>query len=73
MRSLFSDGLNSLAHVVFGVLGVWYPIVVILFFIYQVVKHTTITQAIPGILEFLIGYAVAFSSETKIGFVSVLL
>ena len=73
MRSLFSDGFNSLAHVVFGVLGVWYPIVVILFFIYQVVKHTTITQAIPGILEFLVGYAVAFSSEIKTGFASVLL
>jgi hypothetical protein len=70
MRSLFSDGFNSLAHVVFGVLGVWYPIVVILFFIYQVVKHTTITQAIPGILEFLIGYAVAFSSEMRAGFAS---
>lgn len=73
MRSLFSDGFNSLAHVVFGVLSVWYPIVLILFFVYQVVKHTTITQAIPGILEFLVGYAVAFSSETKTGFASVLL
>jgi len=72
MRSLFSDGLNSFAHVIFGVLGVWYPIVVILFFIYQVVKHTTITQAIPGILEFLIGYAVALSSETSAGFASAL-
>ena len=70
MRSLFSDGFNSLAHVVFGVLGVWYPVVVILFFIYQVVKHTTITQAIPGILEFLVGYAVAFSSEMRAGFAS---
>jgi hypothetical protein len=47
MRSLFSDGFNSLAHVVFGVLGVWYPIVVILFFIYHCIFTHLRTSAWP--------------------------
>jgi hypothetical protein len=73
MRSLFSDGANSFWHFVFGMLGSWYPSVVLLFFIYQVVKHSTISQSIPGILEFLVGYAVALSSEIKTPFASDLL
>ena len=73
MRTLFSDGTNSLWHFVFGMLGSWYSSVVILFFIYQVVKHSTISQSIPGILEFLVGYAVALSSEIKMPFASDLL
>jgi hypothetical protein len=73
MRTLFSDGTNSLWHFVFGMLGSWYSSVVILFFIYQVVKHPNISQSIPGVLEFMIGYAVALSREIKIPFASDLL
>jgi hypothetical protein len=54
-------------------LGSWYPSVVILFFIYQIVKHSTISQTIPGVLEFIIGYAVALSREIKTPFASDLL
>jgi hypothetical protein len=60
MRPLFSDGVHSLCHVTLGMLTVWYSFVAVPFFVYQLVKHTPVSQSIPGVLEFLIGYAVVF-------------
>jgi hypothetical protein len=60
MRTLFSDGTNSLSHTALGMISVWYSAVAIPFFVYQVVKHTPVSQSIPGVLEYLIGYVFAF-------------
>lgn len=70
MRTLFSDGVNSIAHVGIGVLSVWNPILIVLFFLYEFLKHPRLSDAYAGILEFLIGYAVALSSEISAGFAS---
>jgi hypothetical protein len=61
MRQLFTDGVNSIAHVGLGVVSVWNPVLLIIFFAYQFFKHPKLSDAYAGILEFLIGYAVASS------------
>jgi hypothetical protein len=73
MRRLFSDGTNSVAHVVLGVLSVWNPVLLIVFFLYEFFKHPRFSDAYAGILEFLIGYAVALISERRAVFPSLLL
>jgi hypothetical protein len=73
MRRLFSDGANSFAHVVLGVLSVWNPLLIILFFLYEFFKHPKMSDAYAGILEFLVGYAVALISESRAVFPSLLL
>lgn len=56
MRYLFTDGFNSMWHFIFGLLSVYYTPILILFLIYQVVKHNPISSAFAGLLEFFIGY-----------------
>ena len=73
MRQLFSDGSNSIAHVVIGALSVWNPVLIILFFAYEFFKHSRFEHAYAGIVEFLVGYAVAFSSDSRVVFPSLLL
>ena len=73
MRRLFSDGFNSLAHVVLGVLSVWNPLLFAIFFAYEFIKHPRLADAQAGILEFMIGYAVALISESSAVFPSLLL
>ena len=72
MRQLFTDGINSVVHVVMGLLSAWNPILIIVFFAYQFFKHSNLNDAYAGILEYLIGYAVAFSSEIRTFFGSAL-
>ena len=43
-------------HFIFGLLSVYYTPILILFLIYQVVKHNPISLAFAGLLEFFIGY-----------------
>jgi hypothetical protein len=54
MRYLFTDGFNSIWHVVFGCMAVYIPLLIPLFLIYQ------IRQGKPNdfidVCEFAIGY-----------------
>ena len=56
MRPLFTDGWNSIWHFIFGIIGSKYTIVLIIFLIYQIVKHNPISDSFAGILEFYIGF-----------------
>lgn len=55
MRNLFTDGWNSVWHFVFGIIGFYYGLVVILFFAYQL-KTPNDINLIIDISEFAIGY-----------------
>ena len=55
MRPLFSDGINSLAHVAFGALGS--ELVAIAFVGYQLVGYATKRDdVVADVLEFLVGW-----------------
>ena len=54
-RSLFTDGCNSLWHVVFGVLGAYLWPIIVVFVLYQL-KDPYEENIIIDVLEFLIGY-----------------
>jgi hypothetical protein len=58
MRPLFSDGWNSFWHIIFGMIAAKYNIVLILFLVYEIFKHTSISQSYPSIIEFFIGFIV---------------
>lgn len=73
MRRLFSDGFNSLAHLVLGVLSIWSPLLFVIFFAYEFIKHPRLADAQAGIVEFMIGYAVALINESSAVFPSLLL
>ena len=36
MRALFTDGLNSFSHFIFGILAYYFPWILLLFFAYQI-------------------------------------
>lgn len=55
MRALFSDGWNSIWHVIFGIFGSKYTVIIIGFLVYQLVKHTPISESFAGITEFFVG------------------
>jgi hypothetical protein len=56
-RSLFTDGLNSMWHVVFGIGGVYFWPIVVVFILYQL-KDPYEENILIDILEFMIGYMI---------------
>jgi hypothetical protein len=56
-RALFTDGLNSIWHVIFGLLAVKFPILVSLFIVYQSLDIYEVNVFVD-IFEFLIGHFV---------------
>ena len=54
-RPLFTDGLNSMWHVFFGILGVYFWPIIVVFLLYQL-KDPYEANVIIDILEFMIGY-----------------
>lgn len=56
-RHLFTDGLNSISHFVFGLFAVRFPILIPLFISYQLLDPSD-TNLLVDINEFVIGYAV---------------
>jgi len=62
MRYLFADGWNSFWHVVFGMIGGVYPIILILFILYQLIDPFEKNVWID-ITEGLIGYSITLSSS----------
>ena len=62
MRALFADGWNSFWHVVFGMIGSIYPIVLALFICYQLIDPYEMNVWID-ISEGLIGYSIMQNSS----------
>jgi hypothetical protein len=62
MRSLFTDGWNSIWHVVFGILAIYIPFIIPVFVIYQVIDWYDENMMID-LLEFFIGYVVSYSIQ----------
>ncbi len=60
MRSLFTDGTNSLAHFGLGVLATrtLTTVIVVGFLLYQVTEDDPANNILVDIAEFAIGYAV---------------
>ena len=58
MRYLFTDGGNSLSHVLFGILAARYTFMIPLFLIYQYILKYDENSTID-VLEFAIGYVAA--------------
>ena len=54
-RSLFTDGINSMWHVIFGIVGVYFWPIVVVFILYQL-KDPYEENIIIDLLEFMIGY-----------------
>ena len=63
MRNLFTDGKNSIWHVLFGMMGYYWSFVSIIFVSYQII--TEIPQLNPNMFidlaEFLAGYLFIFT------------
>ena len=54
MRELFTDGYNSLWHVIFGILTYYYSFIIVLYVLYQLMDHCDENKYID-ILEYLLG------------------
>jgi len=63
MRPVFTDGLNSFWHVLFGVFAVKYDILIILFTLYQFMDMGEMNMKVD-LAEFFIGYLVALYVST---------
>lgn len=59
MRSLFTDGWNSIWHFVFGILAIYQPIIIPVFVLYQVIDWYDENMMID-LLEFFIGYVISY-------------
>ncbi len=70
MRNLFTDGKNSVWHVLFGMIGYYYSYVVIIFFLYQMVTEKSIfhSNMFIDMSEFLVGYISVLCTNTYFGF-----
>jgi len=55
MRSIFGDNYNSFFHVIFGILAAKYPIIVLLYALYQCIDVTEKNIRID-FAEFFIGF-----------------
>ena len=62
MRPLFTDGVNSFWHFVFGVLAAQAPWIIAAYFIYQLWDPFEINVWIDC-TEFVIGYMITFFTE----------
>lgn len=64
MRKILSDGTNSIAHLLVGLVGVYYPIVLILGVLYQLNQQGTNMKV--DLLEYGIGFGLeTFLSRLK--------
>jgi hypothetical protein len=54
-RKLFTDNLNSLYHFLFGMLGVFYYQVIIIFIMYQLIDYNDVNLYVD-LQEFFVGY-----------------
>ena len=59
MRSLFTDGWNSMWHFIFGVLSIYQPFIIPVFVLYQVIDWYNENTMID-LLEFFIGYVISY-------------
>ena len=59
MRDMFQDGWNSLWHVIFGILAYWFPLVAVIFVLYQLVQGTP--NDLIDVMEFAVGFLLVFS------------
>lgn len=58
MRPVFSDGLNSLAHVAIGLAAVRLtPLLFAGFVAYEVLTHNVLAETLPAFVEFAAGAA----------------
>jgi hypothetical protein len=55
-RPLFTDGWNSFWHVVFGILSIYYWIIIPIFVIYQLMDYKDVNLWID-LLEFAVGFS----------------
>jgi hypothetical protein len=62
VRAPFTDGWNSIWHVIFGGLAVYFPIIALVFLFYQMVLQGKQNDLID-IFEFLVGYFIIYSTE----------
>ena len=68
-RGLFTDGFNSIAHFVLGLLAVHFPILIFLFLAYQILESIMLgndPNFFIDILEFVIGMAISYGIKMVI-------
>jgi len=58
-RNIFTDGMNSFWHFVFGMFAVKFPLLVSIFILYQILDRHDINLCID-ILEFLLGFTITY-------------
>jgi hypothetical protein len=63
MRNLFTDGWNSFWHFVFGILGYYSWLTVVLFVLYQL-QDPFETNITVDLTEFLLGYLTVYVYES---------
>ena len=56
---MFEDGWNSFWHVIFGILAYWFPIVALVFLLYQFLQGKP--NDLIDIMEFTVGFLFIFS------------
>jgi hypothetical protein len=66
-RKIFTDGLNSVAHAAFGMLGYQFPLVTLGFVWYEYIYREK-QNATAEMLEFLLGY-VSVSAANQLGWI----
>lgn len=59
MRLIFTDGMNSLYHVLFGILAAKYQIIVLIYVLYQCIDINEMNIKID-FAEFFIGFLIGF-------------
>ena len=70
MRNLFTDGKNSVWHVLFGMIGYYWSFVAIIFVLYQMVTEIPLlhNNMFIDISEFLVGYISVLCTNSYFGF-----
>jgi hypothetical protein len=71
MRYILTDGLNSIWHVIFGMMGYCHNIISILFVSYQIITETPeIDNNMPiDLMEFILGCSITYLLKIS-GFIS---
>lgn len=63
-RPLFTDGFNSIGHLVFGAVSNWWIWFVPIFIIYEILDHDDVNLSVD-LAEYLVGLLAAMSITTK--------
>ena len=63
-RPLFTDGFNSLGHIIFGAVSIWWLWFAVIFIIYEILDHDDVNLSVD-IAEYLVGLLVALSFTSK--------